>query len=173
MMKNTTKTARRTRSLVAVAAAAVLLPGLLAACSSGTPKAEETSASKSGSGASLASCMRDKGYDMPDPSSSGRGTTLSAPEGVDQEQWSNDLQSCMGESSGAGDGGFQAAKPMPGSDEKLKEMAQCIRDGGFSDYPDGQDAQAKYQADDQSAFEEVAGKCSDEAFGEGGTVVEQ
>lgn len=173
MMKTTTKTTRHTRSLVAVAAAVVLLPGLLAACSSETPKAEETSGAKSSSGTSLSSCMREKGYEMADPSSSSRVQTLAAPDGVDTEQWSNDLQTCMGDAGGAGDGGFKAAQPMPGLEKKLKEMAQCIRDGGFSDFPDGQDAQAKYQADDQSAFDEVAGKCSDEAFGKGGTVVEK
>lgn len=169
----TLTTTRRTRSLVAVAAALVLLPGLLAACSSGTPKAEETSGTKSGSGSSLASCMRDKGYDMEDPSAKSRVQTLSAPDGVDKEQWTKDFEQCLGGEEGAGEGGFAAAKPMPGSEEKMREAAKCIRDGGFSDYPDGPEAQAKYKADDEDAFEDVARKCDEQAFGKGGTVVEQ
>lgn len=168
-----TTTSRRARSLIAVAAAVVLLPGLFAACSSGTPKAKDASGAKSGSGASLASCMRDKGYDMTDPSSSSRGVTLQVPEGADKDQWDTDLQSCMGDTSGAGESGFKEPKPMPGAEKKLKEMTQCIRDGGFSDFPDGQDAQMQYKAADQPAFEDVSGKCSEQAFGKGGTVVEK
>lgn len=172
MITNNTTT-RRTRSLVAVAAAVVLLPGLLAACSSGTPKAEETSGSGSGSGASLASCMRDKGYDMEDPSSGSRGMTLTAPEGADEEQWGKDLQKCLGDQGGAGEGGFQKAKPMAGSEEKMQDVAKCIRDGGFSDFPDGEDAMAKYKPDDQSTYDQVSEECFSKSFGKGGTVVEK
>ena len=170
-MMQTTNTTRRARSLVALSAAVLLLPGLLAACSSGTPKAEQTSSgSKSGTGSSLASCMRDKGYDMKDPS--GGGQTLRAPDGVDEEQWSDDMQACMGGSKGAGDSGVQKAKPVPGADKKMQEVAKCIRAGGFSDYPDDQGAQASYKAGDRSAFEDLARQCEEKAFGTGGTKVE-
>jgi hypothetical protein len=172
MMNTTTKTARRTRSLVTVAAAVVLLPGLLAACSSGSPTTEETSGAKSGSGSSLASCMRDKGYDMEDPSSGSRVQTLSAPDGVDKEQWQQDLNTCLSDEGGAGEGGFKAAAPA-GSDEQMRKMAQCIRDGGFSDFPDGEDAIGAYKPDDESAFDDVTSKCGEKIFGKGGTVVEQ
>lgn len=170
MKKTTNTTTRRTRSLVAVAAAVVLLPGLLAACSSGTPKAEDTSGAKSGAGTSLSACMRGKGYEMPDPKPN-QTQQLAVPDGVDPDQWSADFEKCMGDTEGAGD--VKEAKPMPGMAEKSGEVAKCIRDGGFSDYPDDQAAQSKYRADDQDAFEDVAQQCSEKTWGNGGTVVEK
>jgi len=170
MMQTTTRTTRRTRSLVAAAAAVVLLPGLLAACSGGTPKAEETSGSKPGAGVSLSACMRGKGYEMPDPKPN-QTQQLAAPDGVDLDQWRADFDECMGDSAGAGD--VKPAKPMQGMGEKAGEVSECIRDGGFSDYPDDQTAQSKYRADDRDAFEDVAQRCSEEIWGNGGTVVEK
>lgn len=169
-MMNTTTTTRHNRSLVAAAAVVVLLPGLLAACSSETPEAEETSGSKSGAGASLSACMRGKGYEMPDPKPN-QTQQLAAPDGVDLDQWRADFDKCMGDSAGAGN--VKPAKPMQGMGEKAGEVSKCIRDGGFSDYPDDQTAQSKYRADDQDAFEDVAQQCSEKTWGNGGTVVEK
>jgi hypothetical protein len=165
-----TTTTRRARSIVAVAAAVVLLPGLLTACSGGTPKAGETSASTTGGGTSLEACMREKGYDMPDHAPN-QTQQLAAPDGVDLDQWRGDFDACAGDSDGAGD--VKPAKPMPGMEQKAGEVAKCIRDGGFSDYPDDQTAQSKYQADDQDAFSDVAQACSEKTWGSSGSVVEK
>jgi len=165
----TTTRTRRTRSLVALGAAALLLPGLLAACSGGGPGADSTpDAGTAAKGSALASCMRDRGYDMQDPDG-GSSAQISTPDGVDEEQYRADLKDCVGDGSGAGDA--QMAKPMPGAAEKLHEEAACIRDGGFSDYPDDQEAMATYRPADQDAFEEVAKACSDEVFGATGEAV--
>lgn len=158
----TTTTARRTRSLLA-AAALVLLPGLLASCSAAAPDSVSTKSSGTAAkGATLAECMRGKGYDMPDPSSGGTTLQLSAPDGVDEDQYQADLKSCLGDSAAAGDA--QMAKPMPGSADRQRRAAECIRERGFEDYPDDEEAKAGYQPDDEAAFDEVARTCSDEAF---------
>lgn len=161
MNATTTTSTRRTRSLLAAAAALVLLPGLLASCSSPAPDPTK-SPGTAAKGATLAECMRGKGYDMPDPSSGGDTLQLSAPDGVDEEQYHADLTSCLDDSAGAGDA--QAAKPMPGSDEQQRKVAECIRDRGFEDYPDDEEAKIRYQPDDQDAFDEVARACDAEAF---------
>jgi len=159
---------KKTNTLIAVAAAVVLLPGLLAACSA-APSSDSTdkaSGTGKGSGVSMSSCMRDKGYDMPDPDSGSRVQTLSAPDGVDEEQWNADLQTCMGGEGGAGDG-FKAAKPA-GSPEQLQQIAKCIRDNGFSDYPDDEQGQMSYKPSDADAMQKASQKCFDEVIGSGG-----
>ncbi|QZQ56006.1 hypothetical protein KZI27_03910 [Curtobacterium sp. TC1] len=164
-------TTRRTRSLLALAAAAFLLPSLLAACTAGPDDEADTAPGSAVKGSSLAECMRGKGYDMPDPSGGGSTMRLSVPDGADPEQYQSDLAECLGDDEGAGD--VKAAKPMPGSEETLREVAECIRDGGFSDYPDDEGGQRAYRADDSAAFDEVARACTDEAFGTAGTAVDQ
>lgn len=161
----TTPATRRNRSVLAGAAIAfVLLPGLLAGCS--TRSGDESTGPTAGSarqGATLAECMRGKGYDMPDPSSGDRTMELSAPDGVDQDQYQNDLEECLDDAGGAGEA--QAAKPMEGGAEMLRQSAACIRERGFSDYPDDEEGMRAYQPDDQDAFDEVAKVCDEMAFG--------
>lgn len=155
---------KKTTTLIAAAAAVVLLPGLLVACS-GAPSGDATDKASGGSkdsGSSLSSCMRDKGYDMPDPDSGSRVQMLSAPDGVDEAQWRKDLDGCMGDA-GAGEG-FQKAK-LGGTPEQQKAAAECIRKNGFSDYPDGEDAMMSYKPDDEKAFQDASSKCFAEAFG--------
>ncbi|MBF4605118.1 hypothetical protein [Curtobacterium sp. VKM Ac-2884] len=153
------------KTITAVAAAVALLPGLLTACSGGAPSDGSTTGNgSSGSGVSLSSCMRDRGYDMSEPGSNSGVQTLAAPDGVDGEQWDTDLQECMGDQ-GAGEG-FQAAKPA-GTPEQRKQAAECIRDSGFSDYPDGDAAMQSYRPDDEQAFQDASSKCFDQAFGAG------
>lgn len=159
-------TSKKTNAVVAVAAAVLLLPGLLTACS-GSPSGVPTDTPTAGGnpGTSLSACMRDKGYDMADPDSGSKTQTLSAPDGVDEEQWGADLQTCMKGEHGAGDG-MQAAKPA-GSAEQEERAVECIRKNGFSDYPDSEDAKRAYQPNDQDAFDDVTSKCFDQAYAEG------
>ncbi|QSB24088.1 hypothetical protein [Curtobacterium sp. 24E2] len=161
----TDPTNRRTRSLLASAAlAVVLLPGLLAGCSSSD--AGEATSPTTGSarqGAALTDCMRGKGYDMPVSPSSGGTVNLSTPDGVDPDQYKSDLTACLGDGKGAGSA--EQAKPIEGFAEKMQAAAKCIREGGFSDYPDDEERQRSYQPDDAAAFDEVAKKCDEEAIG--------
>ena len=156
-----TKTKTKTKTNITLAAAVALLPGLLAACS-GAPSAVSTSEATNGNsrnGSSLASCMRDKGYDMADPKSGAE--TLSAPEGVDKEQWSTDFNDCFGApEAGAGDG-FKAGGRLPAA--AAAEAAACIRDKGFEDFPDSGTEQDQYLASNQS--DTALMDASDECFG--------
>lgn len=167
----------RTRSLIAIAAAVVLLPGLLAACSSNAPDTVDTKAPGS-KGATTASCMRDKGYEMDDPTAGGAGgTAFSVPEGVDKDQYMADLQKCMGSESssgaaGSGESGSGGAKSLPGGEKMAKEAAKCIREHGFEDYPDDMEAAGGYEPDDEDAFADVSKQCNDEAFGTSGSVAQ-
>ncbi|MCA5922341.1 hypothetical protein [Curtobacterium oceanosedimentum] len=164
MNTTTTTKTRRTRSLLATAAVAVvLLPGLLAGCSSAEDTDADGSTVAAGKGATLAECMRGKGYDMADPSSGGQTMQFGAPDGVDPEQYQADLKECIGDGGGAGDG--KMAKPMEGAAEQQRQAAACIREGGFSDYPDDEAGRQAYQPDDRAAFDEVARACDEEAFG--------
>lgn len=168
--------ARHVRSWTVAVAAVVLLPGLLAACS-GSPRPDATTSStgQAAKGVSLAECMRDKGYEMPDPKSGGNTMELSAPDGIDQEQYKADLATCLDSTTGDADGAGEAgvAEEAPGGNEQQKKVAECIREHGFADYPDGQDARATYEPDDENAFEDVSKRCSEKAFGAGSTADEQ
>ncbi|PZF33004.1 hypothetical protein [Curtobacterium sp. MCPF17_051] len=163
MNHTTMTTTRRTRSLMSAAAAVVLLPLLLVGCSDTAPDDDTTTAAGGAApGVALAECMRDRGYDMPDPGTGGGAMQLSAPDGVDPEQYQEDLKGCLDDSAAAGDA--QAAQPMPGSEEIARKTAECLREQGFPDFPDDQEAQSRFQPDDREAFDEAAGTCTDAAF---------
>lgn len=163
MNHTTMTTTRRTRSLMSAAAAVFLLPLLLVGCSDAAPDDDTTTAAGGAApGVALAECLRERGYDMPDPGSGGGSMQLSAPDGADPEQYQEDLKGCLDDSAVAGDA--QAAQPMPGSEEIARKTAECLRGQGFPDYPDDQDAQARFEPDDQQAFDEAAGTCTDAAF---------
>jgi hypothetical protein len=165
--------------------ALLLVPALLAGCSSSPSGADRTpgpGASTSGSSSSgstgasgstgsrvspaeVGRCMRDHGYDVDDSefaTGGEAGARFSAPEGVDAEQYSADLVECSG-----GSGDAPAAKPLPGSDERNRKAAACIRAGGFPDYPDGIEEERKWTPPDEDTFDRVAKKCDAEAFGTG------
>ena len=157
----------RRPTLIAAAAAVLLFPGLLTGCSSQTG---DSGADRGAGGAPTAaterageigSCMREKGYAFDDSELSGGGVDLAPPEGVDAQQYIQDLGTCSGvETSGAGSGAGASQTP-----EELA-FSGCIRDNGFDDYPDGQDARSKYHPADEAAFAEVETTCATEAYGD-------
>ncbi|NQW91456.1 hypothetical protein HQQ88_14270 [Curtobacterium sp. VKM Ac-2861] len=160
-MTTTTTSVRRPRAFIAVAAAALLLPALLTACS-GTPKDDATTAAGGKDKAvSLAACMREKGYDMPDPAGADTTSSVGVPEGVDPDQWQSDLAACAKGSGTAGDA-VGSAESIPGGAEAARKAAKCIREHGFADYPD--DDQSAYEPSDPDAFAEVAQECERTAF---------
>lgn len=159
-------TKQTTTTLAAIAGALVLLPALLTGCS-GAPSVDTTPSAagdRKARAAAVASCMREKGFDVPDPS--GDGTTTTLPDGVDPDQFSEAVAACA-KDAGIEEGG--TAQEAPGAAEAAKKAAECIRENGFSDYPD--DAEAQYEPADQDAFDAVAKKCDDEAFGSLGSTV--
>lgn len=169
----TTTTRRTTATVCSIVAAVLLLPGLLTACSTSAPADGVTTAKGSSSaGSSLAACMRGKGYDMEDPSSAGSTQSLSAPEGVDADQWKADLTTCL-DSGGAGEAEYKPAKPMPGLEEAQAKATECIRANGFEDYPDDQAGQMAYKPSDEETFTGVITRCNEEAFAGLGTPVDR
>lgn len=155
------------KSVIAVAAALALLPGALVGCSAGSGPGAPSSGGSGGPGASakgagLASCLRDKGYDMPDPDSGGSTMTFAAPDGVDEEQWGTDLDACL-EEAGVGDAAGGAAPIV--DREQQRQLARCIRDHGFEDYPDDEQGQQTYEPSDAQALQDAESTCFDEVVG--------
>jgi len=154
----------RRPTLIAVAAAVLLLPGLLTACSSGSDDSTTTGAAPtpaSERAGEVGSCMRDKGYDFDDSALTGGDFTIAPPDGVDPQQYAQDLGTCSGNpDTGAGD----AADAAPAPEELA--FASCIRGNGFDDYPDGQQARSQYHPADAAAFAQVETTCATKAFGD-------
>lgn len=158
----------RRPTLIAVAAAVLLLPGLLTACSSGSGSGSDDSPTTgavptpaSQRAGEVGSCMRDKGYDFDDSALTGGDFTLAAPEGVDPQQYAQDLGTCSGNPD---TGGVDVSNVPPGPEDLA--FAKCIRDNGFDDYPDGAQARRGYHPSDESAFSRVETSCFTEAYGD-------
>ncbi|MCJ1714099.1 hypothetical protein [Curtobacterium sp. VKM Ac-2922] len=163
-------TSSRTKTLraqiVALTAAALLLPAVLAGCSS-SPDGSASGAPSAGAGSAdraaskTAACMRAKGYDMADPSAG--KFSVGRPDGVDPAQWDADFAAC------AGTGGHAAPGTATGDDSEFpdqdlvrraKKVAACLREHGYEDFPDSLDAQATYQVPgDPDAFDEAGTAC--------------
>jgi len=158
----------RRPTLIAVTAAVLLLPGLLTACSSGSGPGSDDSPTTgavptpaSQRAGEVGSCMRDKGYDFDDSALTGGDFTLAAPEGVDPQQYAQDLGTCSGNPD---TGGVDVSNVPPGPEDLA--FAKCIRDNGFDDYPDGAQARRGYHPSDESAFSQVETSCFTEAYGD-------
>jgi hypothetical protein len=76
-------------------------------------------------------CMRDNGVDLSDPAPGGGGEFRVEGAGPDKEKMQAALEACR---KFMPDGGERAA-PSPEDLEKLREMAQCMREHGV-DMPD-------------------------------------
>lgn len=148
-----TTTTTTTRWLAALAGL-LLAPALLTACSTDAPRAAPSP--KSDSAADFSSCMRDKGYDVPDPSGDQQGLKLQVPDGIDPEQYNDDLTTCAG-ADGAGAGNAARAQSVDKDDPKWKKTVACVRDHGFEDFPD--DPAADYEPTDDAAFIDAMQTC--------------
>jgi len=77
-------------------------------------------------------CMRDQGLTwFPDPGPDG-GLKVHNPPGTDQNKVEKAEEACKAYAPGAN----QTGTISDGDLKKLRQMAQCIRDHGFSKYPD-------------------------------------
>lgn len=136
---STRRPAVRTRPFLTLAAGALLLPTLLAGCatSDASPTAETTSAGSSSASAQLGQCLRDAGYDVEDPDLS-KGVVVAVPSGADPEEYSSAFSECraaLPESQGGGEQGPTAAQAAEWQASQLK-VAECVREKGFTDFPD-------------------------------------
>ncbi|KTR11751.1 hypothetical protein [Curtobacterium luteum] len=148
-------------------AAVLLLPAILAGCSSTPTDAETESATGSRNDAALAiaSCMRDRGHDYADPDTSGGRAPLQIPDGVDPDAYQSDLRECIG-AAGGGAGSGQAAQAAPGATEADEAYAACLTEAGFDDFPDDVEEWNTYAPADQDAFDAASSTCGDDAYGD-------
>lgn len=152
---DTSRASTRTRTRFAVAVAALLLaPAILTACSSDKP--DSAPSPERDTASAFFSCMRDKGYDVPDPTADQKSVSLEVPDGVDPSQYRDDMAGCA-KSSGAGDA---AAQPLPGAGKEWEKTVSCVREHGFPDFPDDMDAAASFAPADTSTYEDVLETCS-------------
>ena len=136
----------------------------VATAGSSAPKANAgTTASGESSGLKFSQCMRDQGLSwFPDPDANG-GLKVSIPDGVDQSTVDKAQQACKQYAPGANrNGGQISAEDL----NKLRQVAQCIRDHGFPNYPDP-DSNGNTQIDskklgvepDDPAFQKAMQEC--------------
>lgn len=148
-MTSTTPIRSRTASRRCIgsvlAATAVLLPALLAGCSttdgSGTAPSPTATDAASAS-AQLGQCLRDAGYDVADPDLS-KGVVVTPPKGADPDRYAEDFDVCrseLPESQGGGSQKASAAEVAEFQKAQLK-VAECVREKGFDDFPDPVDGE--------------------------------
>jgi hypothetical protein len=157
-----------------LAAVTLLLAVGLAGCSkkadpsvatagSGAPKANASTAAGDSSALKFSQCMRDQGLSwFPDPDANG-GLKVSIPDGTDQSTVDKAQEACKRYAPGASQNGGQISDEDLG---KLRQVAQCIRDHGFPNYPDP-DSKGNTQIDskklgaepDNPAFQKAMQDC--------------
>lgn len=154
----TTTTKQTTGRLSTVLATVLLAAGALTACSSGSAGPDTagstTSAEDRAREQSLANakCLRDKGYDVSDEEiTSGH---FSIPDGADPDEYLKADEECSAEDRGAGDAQGPATPFGFGP-----EVATCLRDAGFADYPDEPASQGEYVPQDEDAFVTALDEC--------------
>ena len=131
-----------TRRVVALSAFALMFAVGTAGCTkdktpavaTANPDATKASAAPTGNGSALkySQCMRDQGLTwFPDPGADG-GLKVSVPEGTDQAKIDKAEATCKASLPGGG-----KAVPMSAADlDKIRKASQCMRDKGFTKYPD-------------------------------------
>lgn len=155
-MKHTTT--RRLRGTLGSLAVLGTLPFLLIACS-GPSESSTAARADAGAGATWGACMRDAGFDVPDPDDAtvASGVT-SGPAGVDQAAFSEAAKTCA-----------QRAGVEPASDadhqkwsRQYTQVASCIREHGYPDFPEQKDggiSTMDYPRAQEPAFEETFDEC--------------
>ncbi len=107
----------------------------VATAGSGPPKVRAgggTAASGQDSDLKYSQCMRDHGMTwFPDPGSDG-GLKVRVPDGTDQNRLEKAQEACKAYAPGANRSGVLSDQDL----NKLRQMSQCVRDHGFSKYPD-------------------------------------
>jgi hypothetical protein len=134
--------------LVAVGTAGCSRPSdpTVATLHSGSPQASAgAGADGEDSMLKFSQCMRGQGLTwFPDPGPDG-GLTVHNPEGINQSTDDKAEQACKAYYPGANQKGTLSEADL----NKLRQVSQCIRDHGFSKYPDP-DAKGSIQIDEKS-----------------------
>jgi hypothetical protein len=161
----------RRPALLAVGVGALLLPGLLAGCSS-TPTDEggtgsATRAAGSSASAQLGQCLRDAGFEVDDPDYEPGGAVM-VPPGPDGEAYADQFETCREQLPESETGGSRTTTDTAGLQEARLEVAQCMRDAGFDDFPDPVDGVFRdgLSLNSENGMAEALGRC-DAEFGPG------
>jgi len=132
---------RRTSALGTLSVCAVLLPALLAGCSTDDDATSAATSAGGGTSASaqLGQCLRDAGYDVDDPDLD-EGMVVAVPNGADADEYAAAFAECregLPESAGGGEAAQEpsAAELAEWQESQLK-VAECVRQEGFEDFPD-------------------------------------
>jgi hypothetical protein len=150
-------TTRKNRGLVVALACALVFAAGPAGCAGkenpkvatadpgGGDSSAAPRASSDRSALRFARCMREQGLTWyPDPDSAG-GLKVSVPDGTDQVTVDKAETACEAFAPWAGGPG----DPIPAEDlTKIRQVSQCMRDKGFSKYPDP-DANGSLSIDSQ------------------------
>jgi hypothetical protein len=102
----------------------------------------------------FAQCMRDQGIDMPDPQvvegeggegefkvdmrqgEAGAGDKAEAPNAAEMEKFEKAEEACR---QYMAEGGMLGGKVDPAEQEKMRQLAKCMRENGFEKFPDPQE----------------------------------
>lgn len=105
----------------------------VATAGSGTPKASAGAAANGqDSRLKYSQCMRDHGMTwFPDPGPDG-GLGVRVPAGTDENKLEKAQEACKAYAPGSNRNGKLSDEDL----NKLRQMSQCVRDHGFSKYPD-------------------------------------
>ncbi|TDC79269.1 hypothetical protein [Streptomyces hainanensis] len=119
----------------------------------------------------FARCMRENGVDMPDPRPGEEAEALDATD-LDEETMNRAMEACRDRMPGGGGdlGGLGSA-----TSEDLLQFAQCMRDAGFTDFPDPQERGLAIPEDimRDSRFPEAQQDCQTEFLPGADLTVEQ
>jgi hypothetical protein len=135
----------------------------VATADSGAPKARAGAAADGkDSPLKYSQCMRDQGLTwFPDPQADG-GMKVSVPDGTNQNAMEKAEEACKDYAPGANRGVKISTEDL----EKVRQMSQCIREHGFSRYPDPDsnggiqiDSRALGVEPDDPAFEKARQEC--------------
>jgi hypothetical protein len=156
-------TTTRIRTAAAAALLAITMPLALASCSSSDRPATANDTTK-GIGAKWGACMRDAGFEVQDADDDqiASGSVL-APEGADQDAFRAAAQGCSEEVGARGTDSAQRQEQA----RQYDEVASCIRDNGFEDYPEQKPGQLsgnpeEYPRAAEPEFDRTFTECLDE-----------
>ncbi|MCM3522021.1 hypothetical protein [Curtobacterium sp. P97] len=148
-------TMTRTITGTGIAAAILVLAGVLAGCSASQPDpGRPTGPAETSSDHAVASCMRDAGYDVTDDDyrfTPTTGDVQGQQDALAECTREHDPEAAREAESGRDSAEFRAL---------ALKVAECMRKAGYTDYPDDPERADAYRAPaGDTAYADVLGKC--------------
>lgn len=132
----------RASSVIRLAIATALLVPTLAACAPDPAPVETGVPTTSSASAVLGACMRDAGFDVTDEHFANTGV-VAPPQGVDVDAYVAAFSDCREGLPADQGGGSQGptADDLAALQEANLDVARCVREKGFDDFPDPVDGE--------------------------------